>query len=243
MLIYSIIYEFNLNFGTYLPIKRIQKNHWHLHSQQLKNQAWLAIPWLWRITPKLPPLDCVQCRLSCQPGQLIHSMAVSPGGGILSRLTCVSVAGTLPTTTQTVPGLMRLCTDRASLRLWECWEIVYLLSPGFKWSWNWVFSGFLSPAYMTLEQWLLACSISRESFQRLQHSKCKNAYMQKDTQKSSGRGHSMSNFHAHLGKEKSYSRVLRGRLRTAHTLVSLWLKSSIASLIYASTLVHITNKS
>lgn len=57
---------------------------------------------------------------------------VSPGGGILSGLTCVSVAGTLPTTTQTVPGLMRLCTDRASLRLWECWEIVYLLSPGFK---------------------------------------------------------------------------------------------------------------
>lgn len=125
-------------------------------------------------------LCALPVELPTWPALSQHGRA-SPGGGILSGLTCVSAAGTLPTTAQTVPGLMRLCTDRASMRLWECWEIVYLLSPGFKWSWNWVFSGFLSPACMALEQWLLACSISRESFQSLQHCKCKNACMQKDT--------------------------------------------------------------
>lgn len=172
--------------------------------------------------------------LSALPNELPTWPAISKhgrssqGGGILSGLTCVSVPGTLPTSMQTVPGLMFLNTDRVSMRLQECWEIVYLSSPGFKWSWNWVFSRFLSLACMNFEQWLLACSISRESFQRLQHCKCKNACMQKRHahkttlafffyafiharihMESAGGGPSTNNFHAHLAKEKVYSQVHR----------------------------------
>jgi len=179
MLIYSFIYELNLNLGTRFPIHRFQKNHWHLHSQHSRNQA--AYHDYGGLQPSCSLWTvCLGHELPTWPALSRHGRG-SPGGGILSGQTCVSVAGTLPNTAQTVPGIMRLCTDRASMRLRECWEIVYLLSPGFKWSWNWVFSRFLSLACMTLEQWLLACSISRESFQRPQHCKCKNTCMQKDT--------------------------------------------------------------
>ncbi len=76
-------------------------------------------------------LCALPVELPTWPALSQHGRA-SSGGGILSGLTCVSAACALPTTAQTVPGLMNLCTDRASMRLWECCEIVYLLSPGFK---------------------------------------------------------------------------------------------------------------